>query len=388
MLVGGDKRARYRTWLGSRTGGSTWWWARVRRCSRRWRTSVPSSSLGRAIRRIARIARRTTTSAMWRWSGPARRSGVRALRVVPIVRGERARRRRGRAVDAAVAAGGGGARRSGGASPATGPRAPGDASRLHLRAAARLRDGAGLPLLRSARGVCGVRRSAPLEEGTVRCIVCEAPGRCAHCGAADFGLRRGGAERVEEWASTFAPVPVRRVATRGKARLPKEKEILVGGPESVRDLGPGDLELVAILDADMAERRPGLASANARWRRGWRRSDGLGRPAGRSCRPTARAIPPSRRWCAATRIGSTRTRRRGARRRGSRSGRRLPGRRFGCARSPSRGRRSHHDARLVRRRADGMLARARARSRGGVRSHDPRLAARDVVERVEAEPHL
>ena len=117
------------------------------------------------------------------------------------------------------------------------------------------------------------------EEGVVRCIVCEAPGRCAHCGAIDFGIRRGGAERVEEWASTVAPVPVRRVGIRGRARLPKTREILVGGPESVRDLGPGDLELVAILDADLAERRPGLA-ARERALATWMEAVGWARPSG------------------------------------------------------------------------------------------------------------
>jgi len=119
------------------------------------------------------------------------------------------------------------------------------------------------------------------EEGTVRCVVCEAPGRCAHCGAADFGLRRGGAERVEEWASTVAPVAVRRVAMRGRARLPKPNEILVGGAEAVRDLGPGDLELVAILDADLAERRPGLASRE-RALATWMEAVGWARPSGRA----------------------------------------------------------------------------------------------------------
>ena len=49
-------------------------------------------------------------------------------------------------------------------------------------------------------------------------------------------------------------------ATAGRARLPKAAEILVGGPESVRDLGTANLELVAVLDADLAERRPGLAA--------------------------------------------------------------------------------------------------------------------------------
>ena len=36
--------------------------------------------------------------------------------------------------------------------------------------------------------------------GEIRCVVCEAPGRCATCGGSSFGVRRGGVERVEEWA--------------------------------------------------------------------------------------------------------------------------------------------------------------------------------------------
>ena len=117
------------------------------------------------------------------------------------------------------------------------------------------------------------------EEGAVRCVVCEAPGRCAHCGATNFGIRRGGAERVEEWAAAVAPVPVRRIASRGRARLPKAAEILVGGPESVRDLGPGELELVGILDADLAERRPGLA-ARERALATWMEAVAWARPSG------------------------------------------------------------------------------------------------------------
>jgi primosomal protein N' (replication factor Y) (superfamily II helicase) len=130
------------------------------------------------------------------------------------------------------------------------------------------------------------------EEGVVRCIVCEAPGRCAHCGAVDFGIRRGGAERVEEWARTVAPVPVRRVATRGRARLPKVNEILVGGAEAVRDLGPGDLELVAILDADLAERRPGLASRE-RALATWMETVAWARPSGRAIVQADRPSDPA-----------------------------------------------------------------------------------------------
>jgi primosomal protein N' (replication factor Y) len=119
------------------------------------------------------------------------------------------------------------------------------------------------------------------EEGVVRCVVCEAPGRCAHCGASDFGIRRGGAERVEEWVAAIAPGPVRRIPPRGRARLPKPREILVGGPESVRDLGTGDLELVAILDADLAGRRPGLA-ARERALSTWMEAVAWARPSGRA----------------------------------------------------------------------------------------------------------
>jgi primosomal protein N' (replication factor Y) len=115
------------------------------------------------------------------------------------------------------------------------------------------------------------------EAGAIRCIVCEASGRCAVCGSTSFGVRRGGAERVEEWVSRYATVPVVRP---DRPRLPDAAgEVLIGGPSSVRDLGVGALDLVAILDADLAERRPGLGarmSALAIWMEavGWARPDG------------------------------------------------------------------------------------------------------------------
>ncbi|HEY7763039.1 MAG TPA: hypothetical protein VIC52_08500, partial [Actinomycetota bacterium] len=55
----------------------------------------------------------------------------------------------------------------------------------------------------------GVLRSS---EGSVRCVVCEADGRCRACGAQEFGLRRGGRERVEEWAGRVARARVHRLA--------------------------------------------------------------------------------------------------------------------------------------------------------------------------------
>jgi primosomal protein N' (replication factor Y) (superfamily II helicase) len=98
------------------------------------------------------------------------------------------------------------------------------------------------------------------EGGAVRCAVCDTAGRCKNCGASDFGIARRGAERVELWARRIAPVPVRRVRSADPPSPPAEREVLVGGTEAVKDFGPLTLDLVGILDADLAARRPGLAS--------------------------------------------------------------------------------------------------------------------------------
>jgi primosomal protein N' (replication factor Y) (superfamily II helicase) len=117
--------------------------------------------------------------------------------------------------------------------------------------------------------------------GAVTCVVCGAAGRCRSCGGTSFGVRRGGAEHVEEWAGRAAPVPVRRLREDEPARLPGPNEILIGGPDDVRDLGPGDLDLVAILDVDLADRRPGLASRE-RSLATWMEAVGWARPRGRA----------------------------------------------------------------------------------------------------------
>ena len=98
------------------------------------------------------------------------------------------------------------------------------------------------------------------EGGVVRCAVCGADGRCARCGSADFGIVRGGAERVEEWARRVVAVPVRRIGPGQPPLPPGDREVTVGGVEAVKDVGPVGLDLVAILDADIAARRPGLAA--------------------------------------------------------------------------------------------------------------------------------
>jgi primosomal protein N' (replication factor Y) (superfamily II helicase) len=111
----------------------------------------------------------------------------------------------------------------------------------------------------AACAACGGMLRA--EGGAVRCAVCGAPGRCRSCGASDFGIAPGGAERVEDWARRVASVPVRRIGPTDRPSAPAQGEVLVGGAEAVRDFGPLALDLVGILDADLASRRAGLASS-------------------------------------------------------------------------------------------------------------------------------
>jgi primosomal protein N' (replication factor Y) len=135
----------------------------------------------------------------------------------------------------------------------------------------------------------GVLRSS---EGSVRCVVCEADGRCRACGAQEFGLRKGGRERVQEWAGRVARARVHRLAADEEPRLPEEGEVLVGGPDDVRDFGQGGLELVAILDADLADRRPGLI-ARERAVTTWFEALAWARPNGRAIVQTSRANDPA-----------------------------------------------------------------------------------------------
>jgi primosomal protein N' (replication factor Y) len=129
-----------------------------------------------------------------------------------------------------------------------------------------------------------------LQDEQVSCVVCERAGSCASCGASSFGIRRGGAEAVESWAAREASARVRRIS---RPRLPEDGEVLVGGAEVVRDLGHAGLDLVGILDADLAERRPGLA-ARQRALSTWSEAASWAHPGGRvivqSGRPTDAAI--------------------------------------------------------------------------------------------------
>jgi primosomal protein N' (replication factor Y) len=98
------------------------------------------------------------------------------------------------------------------------------------------------------------------EAGHLRCTVCEAPARCRTCGSTNFGIARGGAERVEEWARGIARVPVTHLGPSDRPRVPAEAEVVVGGIDAVKDLGIAGLDLVGILNADASMRRSGLAS--------------------------------------------------------------------------------------------------------------------------------
>lgn len=118
-----------------------------------------------------------------------------------------------------------------------------------------------------------------LERGSIRCVVCEAPGRCATCGATDFGIARRGAERVEEWARGVANVPVSLIGRDDPPRAPLAREVLVGGLDALKDVGSPGLDLVAILHADASLHRPGVDArerALVAWfeAAAWARADG------------------------------------------------------------------------------------------------------------------
>jgi primosomal protein N' (replication factor Y) (superfamily II helicase) len=120
------------------------------------------------------------------------------------------------------------------------------------------------------------------ERGGVGCVVCGARGRCAACGSDRFGVAPGGAERVESWASRLSEVPVRRQGD-GATPLPvAEREVVVGGIDAVKDFGEvaTGLDVVAILDADLAARRPGL-SARERALAAWMEAAAWASPGGR-----------------------------------------------------------------------------------------------------------
>ena len=130
------------------------------------------------------------------------------------------------------------------------------------------------------------------EEGSIRCTVCEARGRCAACGAEDFGVARGGAERDEQWARGVAAVPVTRLRASDRPRPPGEEEVVVGGIDAVKDFGALRLDLVGILNADASLRRAGIA-ARERTLSAWAEVAAWAGPSGRVVLQTNRPNDPA-----------------------------------------------------------------------------------------------
>lgn len=150
---------------------------------------------------------------------------------------------------------------------------------------------------------CAVCRGViVLEGGRPACRVCGAAGRCQHCGADRFGVERGGAERVAEWAASLAGVPVVAGAREGDGPEPGAGRIVVGGPELVADVVPSPLDVVGVLDPDRALSRPGLRAgeqALATWMEAaaWAgRRDGGGRVLVQTRHPGHPAVQALVRW--------------------------------------------------------------------------------------------
>ena len=194
---------------------------------------------------------------------------------------------------------------------------------------------------------------------------------------------------MEEWASRVAAVPVHRLGDADTPRLPAEGEVLVGGPDDVRDFGAGGLDLVAVLDADLASRRPGLA-ARERAMTTWMEAIGWARPTGRAIVQSSHAGDPAIQSLV---MGDPARFHRDERRRRSEAGFPVGAAVFRVVGGPTL------EGELAALDPITLLASSTAGQTVCLLSLDVglvpdfgraarALAARDVVTRVEAEPHL
>ncbi len=160
------------------------------------------------------------------------------------------------------------------------------------------------------------------------------------------------------------------------------------GPTTSRILGPAGLDLVGILDADLAERRPGL-SARERALTTWMEAVAWAYPHGRVIVQSSRAGDP-----AVQALVKGKPDRFHADERARRAAAGFP---VGAAvfrivgtsdLEAELARFEPITARHDRGGPDDMLARARPRDVPSFGRSVRELAVRDVVERVEAEPHL
>ncbi|HEX2089829.1 MAG TPA: hypothetical protein VHI54_07890 [Actinomycetota bacterium] len=99
-----------------------------------------------------------------------------------------------------------------------------------------------------------------VERGTATCSVCASAGTCAVCGAQQFGVERGGVERVAEWAERTLGRRVTQYAA-DEASSPPGEDVMVGTAAAVKDWGRIRVDVVAILDPDRALSRPGIHAA-------------------------------------------------------------------------------------------------------------------------------
>jgi primosomal protein N' (replication factor Y) len=141
-----------------------------------------------------------------------------------------------------------------------------------------------------------------VRSGVSVCVVCSAPASCSNCGSMRFGVERGGTERLEEWAGGLTGLPVSRVDSGEDATPPEPGRVVVGTAAAVKDFGPRRIPLVAVLDPDRARRRAGLGApeqALATWMEAsaWAGPrDGGGRVLVQTAEPADAAIQALIRW--------------------------------------------------------------------------------------------
>ena len=318
------------------------------------------------------------------------RRRMRPVGAVSILRSRCAPGHGGRTVDAAMASRRGGASGTRGACAPVGPSAPGDAPGVHLRSVARVRHRAGVSRVRPSGGMRGLRRPAAIGGGrrSVRGVRGTRPVRALRSDGLRDPARRSGACGGVGRVRRPRPGPPGHVA--GPGALAKGER----GPRGRSRVGarPGRWRLSTSLRSSMQTWRnaaPGLPRGSARSPRGWMRSVGPDRPAGRSFRPTIRATRRSRRSCAAIPTVSTRMRHDAERTRGFRSRRRCSG---------SSGALELQEALAVLRPTTMLTSSVEGQTVCLLALEPERvaelgrlireLAVRDIVTRVEAEPHL
>ena len=151
--------------------------------------------------------------------------------------------------------------------------APPEAEDRSARLAALLRRARSAALILSRRGygvarvcrTCGqaaacatCRGPIVSSEGRPACRVCGALGTCAACGGHEFGLERGGTERVAEWAARATSLPVALEVPGAEPPAPIPGRVLIGTAAVVNDVGRTRVDVVGILDPDRALARAGL----------------------------------------------------------------------------------------------------------------------------------